>query len=453
MTATTLAQKIEPAAVGFDELEKDYRPMLRLVEQLIGVVPNCDPVLEIWPPGFRSYNLLVPNLLNLPASLVGQGAPKDLVGLAMYVASRAAECMYCSAHTCSFALRRGTTPEALVGNYSPEEAAVARVAEAIARVPVDITRADISELESFLSPGEIEWVVLSVGMMGFLNKFMDTMGIELEEAAIGDVEDLIGPTGWKVGKHGWNSEPVDEFDMAGGRPLHPRKPATDPNGNGHGARGSANGSQPGYLSVPKDSLGTYLRVIRQAPGAIRKERQWTKGMASRIAPALLTLEADVGHSFPILASLHHSKAVRAIATVLRDNLDPTTSALGVRAKCLVGLVYARVVGNEVLTSEAIQLALSLVPDLDHPLLTAVGRFATAPPESATLPPQLTSVEQAAVMLAKVAAPSPSQVNEISIEAAAGSLTPAQIVETVVWLSVQQLLHRLYSFYDASRSIY
>lgn len=447
MTATTLAQKIEPASIGFDELERDYRPLLKLVEQLIGFVPNCDPILEIWPAGFRSYNLLVPNLLNLPVSLVGQGAPKDLVGLAMYVSSRAAECMYCSAHSCTFALRRGTTPEALVGNYSPIEAAVARVAEGISSVPADITRADVDELESYLSTDDIEWIVLAAAMMGFLNKFMDTMGIELEASPIGDVEDLIGPTGWKVGKHGWNSEEIDEFDMSEGRPLRPRRSARSTNPE------DGNGALPAHLAVPQDSLGTYLRVIRQAPGALRKERQWTKGMASRIAPALLTLETDVGHSFPILASLHHNRAVRAIATVLRDNLDPERSALGLRAKCMVGLVYARVVGNEVLTSEAIQLALTLVPDLDHPLLTAVGRFATAPPETATLPSGLTSVEAAAVMLAKVASPSPSQVNEISIESAGGTLSAAQIVETVVWLSVQQLLNRLYVFYDASREIY
>ncbi len=357
--------------------------------------------------------------------------------------------MYCSAHLCSFALRRGTTPEALIGSYSPVEAAVARVAEGISRVPADITKADVAELESFLPPEQIEWIVLGVAMMGFLNKFMDTMGIELEEATIHDVEDLIGPTGWKVGKHGWNSEQLDEFDMSGGRPLRPRTPASGiRNGDS-----STNGDTPGYLLVPQDGVGTYLRVIRQAPAAIRKERKWTKGMSSRIAPALLTLEAEVGHSFPILASLRHNRAVRAIATVLRDNLDSERTVLGLRAKCLVGLVYARVVGNEVLTSEAIQLALTLVPDLDHPLLTAVGRFATAPPETATLPPGLTSEEAAAVMLAKVAAPSPSQVNEISIEVAAGSLSPAQIVETVIWLSVQQLLHRLYVFYDASREIF
>ncbi len=421
--------------------------MLKLVEQLIGVVPNAGPILEIWHPGFRSFNLLVPNLLNLPVSLVGQGAPKDLIGLAMYTSSRAAECMYCSAHTCSFALRRGTSPDALLGDYSPTEAAVARVAEGISKVPADLTRADVAEIESHLSRDHVEWLVLSVAMMGFLNKFMDTMGIELEASSIADVEELIGPTGWKVGRHGWNSEEFVDLDMPGGRPLRPQGSAAT---SGSGTNGS---SRPGYLDVPQDSLGTYLRVIRQAPGAIRKERQWTKGMSSRIAPALLTLEADVGHSFPILASLRHSRGVRAIATVLRDNLDPELSVLGLRAKCLVGLVYARVVGNEVLTSEAIQLALTLAPDIDHPLLTAVGRFATAPPERAALPPQLTSVEAAAVMLAKVGAPSPSEVSEISIEAAAGSLSAAQIVETVVWLAVQQVLHRLYVYFDVSRDIY
>ncbi|MEL6985623.1 MAG: hypothetical protein AAFO29_24540, partial [Actinomycetota bacterium] len=70
MTAKTLAQQIEPAAVPFSDLEKEYRPMLKLVEQMIGVVPNCDPYLEIWPTGFKTYNLLVPNLLNAPQAIL-----------------------------------------------------------------------------------------------------------------------------------------------------------------------------------------------------------------------------------------------------------------------------------------------------------------------------------------------------------------------------------------------
>ena len=78
---------------SFDELGETYKPDLAIVRELIGAVPNCDNHLEIWPPGFRTYNLVVPNFLNLPGSLLGQGAPKDLVGLAMYASSRAASCM------------------------------------------------------------------------------------------------------------------------------------------------------------------------------------------------------------------------------------------------------------------------------------------------------------------------------------------------------------------------
>ncbi len=426
-----------------EELEQDYRPMLKLVEVLIGVVPNCDPYLEIWPTGFRTYNLLVPNLLNLPISLFGQGAPKDLIGLAMYTASRAAECMYCSAHTCSFALRRGTTPEALTGNYNEIEQAVVRVAEGISSVPASIRHEDVLQLRKFLTDADIEWLVLSVAMMGFLNKFMDTMGIELEEAAIHDVEELIGPTGWKVGKHGWNSEEIEYFDFLDGAPLQPKSTSASQPGNG---------DSPGFSHVPKDSLSTYLQTLRQAPGALRMDRQWQRGISSRLAPALLDLEAEVGHSFPVLASMNHSRPVRALATVLRDNLNPELTTLGLRAKAMVGLVYARVVGDEVLTAECVQLAERVDPNFNHRLMTAIGRFASEPAETAVLPPGLTREEAAAVMLAKVGSPSPSVVNEISIEHATDALGPEQIIEVVVWLSVQQLLHRLYMFYDAARDI-
>jgi hypothetical protein len=47
-------------------LEDRYGAILRLVDTVLGVVPNCDPYLEIWPPAFRTYSIMVPNLLNLP---------------------------------------------------------------------------------------------------------------------------------------------------------------------------------------------------------------------------------------------------------------------------------------------------------------------------------------------------------------------------------------------------
>jgi len=86
----TLTALLKPRAIPLPTLHQRYGALLELVRKLIGVVPNCDPYLEIWPPGFRTYNVMVPNFLNLPFSLWGVGAPVDVVGLGMYVSSRAA---------------------------------------------------------------------------------------------------------------------------------------------------------------------------------------------------------------------------------------------------------------------------------------------------------------------------------------------------------------------------
>lgn len=413
MAGSTLAREFESAKVDFDELHENYKPMLQLVQELIGVIPNCDPYLEIWPTGFRTYNLLVPNLLNLPASLVGQGAPKDLVGLGMYVSSRAAGCMYCSAHTCSFALRRGASPEVVVGNYNETEAIVASVAESLGRVPCDLTHDQVQELEHHLGREDAEWVVLGIALMGFLNKFMDAMGIELEPEAISDVRDLIEPTGWTTGKHQWD----DNLEI----------PEND--------------------AIPTDSMKTYLRVFRQAPGALRLEGAWTKGVSGRVGSALMMLEDELGYSFPIVGSIQQKKPVKAVSTVLRDNLNPDLTTIGLDVKCLVALVFARVVDNETLVAESLQLIDSLAPDLDPRLCVEVGRFADAS-EEAVLPRGLSSVGAAALILAKAGAPSPSTVNEITIATVADQLSAEQTVEIVTWLSVLQMLHRLYAFYDA-----
>jgi alkylhydroperoxidase family enzyme len=413
MAAATLAQAIEPAAVDMSQLQRDYKPVLALVKELIGLVPECDRYLEIWPTGFRTYNLVVPNLLNLPAALVNQGAPKPLIGLAMYASSRAADCMYCSAHTCSFALRRGASKDAIAGERTPPEEAVARLAEALSRVPSDVNAELIADVEQYLESEDLEWLVLSVALMGFLNKFMDALGVPLELESIAEVADLIEPTGWTVPKHQWNDD------------LPPVKPA----------------------EAPVDSIRTYLRVLRRAPGAIRLDSSWTRGVPGRVGEALVMLEDEIGYSFPILASLGHRRPVRAIAAVLRDNLDPETTEVGLPAKCLAALVFAKTVEDEMLVAEAVQLTQLLAPDIDHDLLVEVGQFATDPNERSRMPQGLSSVEAATVFLARAASPSPSRVNEITVSSVTQHLSPAQVVEVVVWIAVLQMLHRLYAFYD------
>jgi len=214
----------------------------------------------------------VPNLLNLPFLLWGLGGPRELVGLAMYAASRTAGCAYCSAHSCTFALRRGTPLNAIaravdddLSRHSPEERAAIAVARAIARVPPEpaSVAAERKALEAALPEGDAESVVLAVAMMGFLNKFLDALGVELEEPTVAEVQRVVGPSGWTPGKH-----------------LDWEVPAAPP--------------------PPPDSLATMLGVFRHAPSAVVLDKKWTAGVPDRWPDVGTYLRAHTGHDFPVL---------------------------------------------------------------------------------------------------------------------------------------------------------
>lgn len=435
----TLAHELAAHAIPSDQLPASDRPILAMMHELIGVVPNCYPMLAMWPPGLRTFNLLVPNLLNLPMTLVGQGAPKELVGLAMFASSQAAGCSYCIAHHCSFALRRGVDRDTVLGHRSPVEDAVAELATAIASVPTTLTPAHIHAAEAHLGSRDVESIAMAVALGGFLNKFMDSVGVELEENCLTDVQALLRNQGWHPGKH------ISSSGRADGPDGPDAGQAADPY-DLPWARVDTS------ADIPVDSLGTYLRVIRQAPAAVRLDRAWSRGASGRLGPALLLLEDETGYSFPILGALSSPRAVRALTAALRDNLDPSTSAIGLELKLLAGLVYAEHVGSPLLVQESILLLdqLELSP---HPwLLRSIRRFAATPTEDLQLPPGLSAFEASAVLLARACAASPAEISEVVVAAIMPHLDPDQIIEIVVWLSLLQTLHRLYTFHEVKAEL-
>ncbi|MDH3293376.1 MAG: hypothetical protein OER95_03535 [Acidimicrobiia bacterium] len=417
---STLAEVLSKDRVEFDELQQSYNPVLKLVNVLIGVVPNCDRYLEIWPPGFLTYNLMVPNFLNLPAGLLGLGAPKDIVGLAMYTSSRAAECMYCSAHTCSYALRRGSSADAVTGASRTEaQAAAVAVAEALSTVPHSYTPDLGDRLRQHFSAEDAEWIAMSVAMMGFLNKFMDAIGVELEAASVDDVADLIEPTGWSVGQHGWAE------DFEGGAA------GADPDGGA------------GAANPPTDSVGTMLRVFRNAPGAFKLERRWMAGLPKGGQELRSHIATNYHLDEPLLTTMGHTRVVRALAAMLRHNLDPEQSDIGLATKALVGLVFAEHVGNRHLLKQATGLA------RHHGVADDVISAARSYRPGSELD-GLDGVDDkvaAAIATAYDIAPSPSAVRPEVIDLAQSVLTAAETVEIAVWVSVCQLMHRLSVFFQ------
>lgn len=377
-----LVELLKKDAVPFETLHARYGSLLELVRRLLGVVPNCDPYLEIWPPAFRTYNVMVPNFLNLPFLVWGLGAPRSTVGLAMYVSSRAAGCAYCSAHACTFALRRGATVEQLRSALEAErtltaaDRAAVRVAHALAAVPASVDDEARADLRRHFSESDVEWVVLAIAMMGFLNKAMDALGVPLEEPVASEVNGVIAASGWTPGKH------MRSAVLSG-----------DPPG--------------------ADSLLSRVGVVRYAPQALKLDKLWTAGVPDRWPAVGEFLRQQTGHSFPVLSRLRHRRAIRAIATTIRDNLGE--SVIGRDDKLAAGLIYARTVGNPSLAEE----------------LRALG--------ARDLPNSPTQV------LARAISPSPAVVDQSVIDSSR-TLSPAGIVELVTFVSVLQMLHRLSTFY-------
>jgi alkylhydroperoxidase family enzyme len=131
--------------------------------------------------------------------------------------------------------------------------------------------------------------------------------------------------------------------------------------------------------------------------------------------------------------------------MLRDNLDPQTTTVGLPLKHMAGLVYATVVGDDRLAAEVRQMAeRSHVSPAD---LDLVAHFARLDTEAAPLPSGLDARAQAALLLARAASPSPAAIPAAVIEACSASKLPAAaVIEIISWLSVLQAVHRLSAFY-------
>jgi hypothetical protein len=379
---SVMTDLLQKEAVPFETLHQRYGALLALVRTLIGVVPNCDPYLEIWPTAFRSYNVLVPNLLNLPFLVWGMGAPRAAVGLGMYVSSRAAGCPYCSAHACSFALRRGASVDQVAtaleedARLAPPEKAVARVARALGRAEAVLTDEDRQELLRHYSAAHAEWIVLGIAMMGWLNKAMNGLGVPLEMSTVEEVASVITRSGWTPGDH---------------------------------LRGAFGSSAPPRA----DSLGTKLGIIRHAPAAISLDKQWTAGVPDAWPAVGQYLREQTGYDFPVLSRLRHRRAIRAIATMIRDNVVETV--VGRAHKLAAGLLYAESVGAHALR-DALR-ALGAVPVPGSPVEA----------------------------LARGLASSPTAIDETTVETCR-SLPAAGIVEVVTFIALLQMLHRLEAFY-------
>ncbi len=132
---------------------------------------------------------------------------KYLVG---YMASMAAGCRYCSAHTASNAARHGGDDAKVAAVFGYEtsplfddrERTALRFAMLAGQSPSGVEDADMAALKAHFDVPQIVELLAVVAMYGFFNRWNDSLAMPLEATPRGFAETNLRAHGWEIGAHG-----------------------------------------------------------------------------------------------------------------------------------------------------------------------------------------------------------------------------------------------------------
>jgi len=189
-------------------LPKDASPKLAedfaFFERTLGFVPNSLLTMAHRPALARGLIALSRGVYD-PKGEVDLGL-KRLIG---HVASMAAGCLYCRAHTATSALRHGVEAEkmAAIAEYrshplfSDAERVALDFALAAASQPNDVTDDLFAALRQHWSEGQVVEILGVVGLFGFFNRWNDSLATTLEAEPMDTAKATLSASGWQAGKH------------------------------------------------------------------------------------------------------------------------------------------------------------------------------------------------------------------------------------------------------------
>ena len=126
-----------------------------------------------------------------------------------YLSSMTTGCRYCEAHTIRAAERYGSEQDRLnhiweyktYGAFSDGDRAVFDLAIAASQVPNAVTDEIADNMRQHWDEGEIVEIMGVIALFGYLNRWNDSMGTQLEDPAANHANQLLGHKGWTRGKH------------------------------------------------------------------------------------------------------------------------------------------------------------------------------------------------------------------------------------------------------------
>ncbi|MCU0436343.1 MAG: carboxymuconolactone decarboxylase family protein [Raineya sp.] len=186
---------------------EDDAELLKLIEfynETLGFCPNSVKTMHKRPR--IAYAFIEMNKAVMECKGRVTSALKRMIG---YISSHATGCQYCQAHTIRAAERYGAEQEKLNhiweyrthAAFSDAERVALDFALAASTVPNTVDDTIAENLRKHWDDGEIVEILGVIALFGFLNRWNDSMGTELEKEAVESGEKLLQHKGWSVGKH------------------------------------------------------------------------------------------------------------------------------------------------------------------------------------------------------------------------------------------------------------
>lgn len=182
----------------------ELQELVKFFNETLGFCPNSVLTMQIRPEIANAF-------INLNMAVMANhgrvtSALKRLVG---YMTSYVAGCRYCQAHTIRAAERYGSEKDKLdhiweyktYPAFTEAERAALDFAVASSSIPNGVSDEIAEEMRKHWDDGEIVEILGVVSLFGYLNRWNDSMGTQLEEGAIESGEKYLAKEGWSVGKH------------------------------------------------------------------------------------------------------------------------------------------------------------------------------------------------------------------------------------------------------------
>ena len=189
-----------PDAAALDEVKNE----LDFVAAAMGFEPNSMKIMAHRPNILRGF-------LALMGAIIGPDAVLDpgLRQMIAHIASSAAGCRYCQAHTAHGAGHAGVSREKIEALWSyadsplftESERAALSLAQAGGSVPNQVEPAHFDALKAHYTDAEMVEITAIIAAFGFLNRWNDTLATTLEDSPMAFAQASLSASGWLVGKH------------------------------------------------------------------------------------------------------------------------------------------------------------------------------------------------------------------------------------------------------------